>query len=305
MNVISIGGASRSGSTLLSMLLGEIDGVVAVGELRYVWSRGFLQNRLCGCGSPFRECGFWLAVVEETYGSFDRVPVQELKRLHFSTTEIWNLPELLSPIRRPAFQERLQDLATHLSLLCSAIQRVSGADTIIDSSKLPSYCYVLSRMPDVNFRLLHMVRDSRAVAYSFMRKKRKPDIYWTEAYMLRFSPMQSAIDWDLLNVAAEMLRIGRVPYGFLRYEDLVRHPRESIKEALPWLPEQATAFLDDDKLKLGTNHTVAGNPIRMSKGGLEIRPDIEWRDRMAKNHRMLVTAATWPLLLRYGYPMAG
>jgi hypothetical protein len=47
---ISIGGASRSGSTLLAALLGKTKGFMAVGELRYIWSRGYLNNELCGYG---------------------------------------------------------------------------------------------------------------------------------------------------------------------------------------------------------------------------------------------------------------
>ena len=35
--VLYIGGWGRSGSTLLSHLLGGLDGMVSVGELRYVW----------------------------------------------------------------------------------------------------------------------------------------------------------------------------------------------------------------------------------------------------------------------------
>ena len=35
-SLISVGGASRSGSTLLTLLLGEIEGSVSVGELRYI-----------------------------------------------------------------------------------------------------------------------------------------------------------------------------------------------------------------------------------------------------------------------------
>ena len=35
--VLYIGGWGRSGSTLLAHLLGGLDRMVAVGELRYVW----------------------------------------------------------------------------------------------------------------------------------------------------------------------------------------------------------------------------------------------------------------------------
>src|SRR5215210_6485081 len=115
---ISIGGASRSGSTLLSMLLDCLPGVVAVGELRYLWSRGLRQNMLCGCGMPFRECDFWRAVLRRTYGSLDATPAAELEALQASVSAFWHLPFLLAPARTPAFDRRMTRLVEHLTALC-------------------------------------------------------------------------------------------------------------------------------------------------------------------------------------------
>ena len=40
VDVVFIGGASRTGSTLLSLLLGSLPGHFAAGEMRYLWLRG-------------------------------------------------------------------------------------------------------------------------------------------------------------------------------------------------------------------------------------------------------------------------
>ena len=48
--VLVIGGWGRCGSTLLDMLLGEIDGFVSAGEVRELWLRGCVEDRPCGCG---------------------------------------------------------------------------------------------------------------------------------------------------------------------------------------------------------------------------------------------------------------
>ena len=53
------------------MLLGGLPGCTAVGELRHIWERGVLGNRLCGCGEPFHECPFWSAVGREAFGGWD------------------------------------------------------------------------------------------------------------------------------------------------------------------------------------------------------------------------------------------
>ena len=76
--VLYVGGWGRSGSTLLSHLLGRLPEMVAVGELRYVWQAGVSGNELCGCGQPFDECPFWVAVGEEAFGGWDKIDLDEV-----------------------------------------------------------------------------------------------------------------------------------------------------------------------------------------------------------------------------------
>jgi Sulfotransferase family len=300
MNVVSVGGASRSGSTLLAILLGQVEGFVAVGELRFIWSRGYSQNELCGCGKPFRECGFWRAVLEEAYGGVDKAPIEEISALHRSVANVRRLPQMLSPRRTPGFQAQLGDYIVHLERLCRAISDISGDGTIVDSSKLPSYCYLLSRLPHTDVQLLHLVRDSRAVAFSFSRRKRKPEIQDREEYMRRFSSMRSARDWNVLNLGMEMLHGSGARFDLVRYEDLVTDTSAELLRVLEYSGATIDLPMSGD-VPIPTNHTVAGNPLRFTQGTIRVRPDDEWRERMKRAQYNVVTALTWPLLIRYGY----
>jgi len=71
-DVAYIGGAGRSGSTVLALLLGKVQGFFPVGGVNSLWERGLLQNYLCGCGVHFRECPFWNEVGREA--SADGMP---------------------------------------------------------------------------------------------------------------------------------------------------------------------------------------------------------------------------------------
>jgi hypothetical protein len=42
--------------------------VAVVGELAYILERGLVENRLCSCGVPFRECPVWLEVLKQAFG---------------------------------------------------------------------------------------------------------------------------------------------------------------------------------------------------------------------------------------------
>ena len=78
-SVVFIARPGRSGSTLLDMLLGQIEGFCSTGELRFIWKRGFRQNLLCGSGKPFRECEFWAEVVTTAFGGYENVDYEPLE----------------------------------------------------------------------------------------------------------------------------------------------------------------------------------------------------------------------------------
>jgi hypothetical protein len=62
---------------------------------------------------------------------------------------------------------------------------------------------------------------------------------------------------------------------------------------LPWI--------DDRALDLRATHSMAGNPDRIATGPVELRLDARWAGGMRRADCRLVTALTWPFLLRYGY----
>jgi len=63
IKVLYITGWGRSGSTILDNIMGQIDGFFSVGELRYIWDRNLIENRLCGCGVPLEECPIWSQIL--------------------------------------------------------------------------------------------------------------------------------------------------------------------------------------------------------------------------------------------------
>ena len=68
VRVLYVGGTGRSGSTVVANALGGLDDAVSVGEVRFLWERGIVQNRLCSCGEPFATCPFWNEVLQVAFG---------------------------------------------------------------------------------------------------------------------------------------------------------------------------------------------------------------------------------------------
>lgn len=305
LKIIFIGGAARSGSTLLDRVLGEVEGFFSLGELALVWQEGFVKNMLCGCGKPFKSCNFWTAVVEEAFGGFDKVNPEYIVKLQCSVARTRYIPQLVFPaLRSPKFQSMLSEYSDILGRLYRAAQRVSGSKVLVDSSKAPPHGFVLREIQDINLRVVHLIRDSRAVAYSRQRKKMNPAVHWKKAYMGRSSILRSCMDWNLSNLFMQVLYTSTPQYtAVVRYEDLVDKPRETVLKLLKELELDSSdvRFISGNTVELGVAHTASGNPMRFKQGQIEIHPDVEWKQKMPVLKRLIVTALTWPLLLKYGY----
>jgi hypothetical protein len=181
----------------------------------------------------------------------------------------------------------------------------------VDSSKVAAYGYILGNLPGIELYVVHLIRDPRATAYSWQRQKARPDVRSDDSgpqYMERRGPLVCSMDWSTANLASERLW-RRYPrrYMRMRYEDFVANPRLHIQRILDLVEDgdRDLAFVNGHRAKLEIDHTFSGNPNRVQTGWVTLRGDDEWRKALRQSHRGLVTALTWPLLLRYGYPLFG
>jgi len=305
VKVIYIGGLGRSGSTLLDLMLGQIPGFFSSGEIRDLWQRGLRENRLCGCGLPFRDCPFWTEVGREAFGGWERVDVREALSLSGAVDRHGLVPLILAPRVNPGFGRKLARYSGILSRLYRAIHEVGGTRVIVDSSKTPSTAYLLKRVDGVDLRAVHLIRDSRGVAYSWTREVVRPDVVGRTEYMRRFGPARVGFRWVTRNLLMEGLPRAGIPTVRVSYESLVDRPRQELQRVLAVSGEDVGAsdldFIADHSVHLRPNHTVMGNPLRMHRGTLRLFLDDEWKSSMSGPRRALVTALTWPLLRRYGY----
>jgi hypothetical protein len=294
-----IAGTGRSGSTLLARMLGQLAGVVCVGEVRQIWRRGFLEDWTCGCGRPFSRCPFWTAVVAEAFG--DGVDAAGLARAEHQATRVRRLPRQLLG-RRPGDGGGAPVLTDALARLYRAVQSVSGARVIIDSSKNPLYAGLLARVPGLELRMVHLTRDPRGAAYSWSRAKAAADRP-TEGGMDVMGAAKSSALWTLWNTAAE--RGGRHgPYLRVRYEDLVADPDPTVAGIATVLGiDPAPDLVAEGAVELGVSHTVSGNADRLGVGTVVLRPDVAWRQALPRSDAAVVTALTAPRLRHFGYPL--
>jgi Sulfotransferase family len=301
LKLLYIAGAGRSGSTLLDGVLGQLDGFFAAGELRYLWERGLQESRLCGCGVAVRDCPTWRAVLASAFGP--GVDANAAARLQRKATRVRCAPAMILSGRLG--RRRSGRLGAVLGPLYQAIQESTGCRVLVDSSKLPSYGALLEALPGVELYVLHLVRDPRATAWSWLRRKRLTDTP-APRLMQRQPPGKSAAMWMVWNLTTALLWSGGPRYLRLRYEDLVRRPEAAVRRIAELVGESPAAlpFPVPGRVALAPTHSVAGNPGRLDTGEVALRLDDEWSSRLRPRHKLLVTLATWPLLLHYRYRVA-
>ena len=305
VKVLYIAGFGRSGSTILANTLGQVEGFFSGGELNFIWKHALIENRLCGCGKPSGECEFWGPVFDGEFGGQSEALAREMMRLQHAGARTRHIPLMLTEGGKQKIRARLGKFLDNTGRLYRAIQSVSGSRVIVDTSKEPAYGYALGMVPGVDLRVLHLVRDPRAAAYSWAKKKRQPDSAERE-FMHQKTPTQSAVLWDAWNAAIEALwRQMPARYLRLRYEDFIADPRRSFEEILKLTGEEDAQLplVGERDVKLGISHTVSGNPNRFDTGAVELRQDRAWQKKMQPRDKALVTTLTLPLLKRYGYPL--
>ncbi len=305
MKIVYIAGHGRNGGTLVDRVLGQYRGFVSLGEFKFVWLKGLLNNELCNCGAAFRDCPFWTDVMKEAFGAAGPPDPREVIDLYRRVDRSRHIP-LLALGRAPAsYRRRTVRYRDILERLHLAVATVSNARVMINSSKFSGYGMVLASIPSVELFVLHLVRDSRAAAFSWSKQIRKPEDAAGNSYMRRYNPARSALQWFHRNASAELLASPAQAYRLLRYEDFATRPAAVAGSLLSWLGEEdlGSPFVDDSCVELDAGHTQSGNPSRFRTGKIDIRLDDEWRQRMPFRDGAAVTALTWPLLLRYGYPL--
>lgn len=295
--VLFIAGAGRSGSTLLERVLGQVKGAFAAGELYWIWSRAW-RSMICECGQPSQECEFWRAVLFEALGPKHEAVRTQVGRLSSRVLRHRFAPLIAVSRRRAEYME----ISTRVAALYRGIRAVSGASTVVDSTKSGYWGLVISAAGEVDLRVVHLVRDPRAYAYSWTRPRGLPHL--PSSTMSVRSTTRSLAMWLMLNTEAELLkcRLSQKTV-LLLYEDFVGDPVTLTTRIVAFAGLDSAGvpalFAGRTLINDGAGHAIAGNPMRAARGPLHIAPDDEWRSGTSRGARLLASVFAEPLWHHY------
>jgi hypothetical protein len=292
MKVLYIAGWMRSGTTLLTAILGMQRGALAIGELSGFWAAAAVDE-YCSCGKRISICPVWAPALEEVRrnSGLERSAFRRLAGMYSSEIRTRRAPTLIKAIRaQDAGSDAIRELADVNRTLVEAARAAAGATFVIDSSKRlsPALHDRLAFGSDLN--VIHMIRDARGVAASEARTRsvRSGD---PDGRPPGRSVERSVLTWCLANVSVLATKRFAASYNAVPYERLVEQPArviEELGEALdlqfdwscyPNFPERV--------------HIAVGNPIRSSPGPLIA--DDRWRQELSPITAEAIRLTTEPL----------
>lgn len=294
---------SFSGSTLLSFLLGAHPEIATVGEMFI--ARGIdPETYVCSCGERIAECPFWRRVSLEMAARGIPFDVRR-NQASFSANGIGPVSHrLLAAEPRGTLLEAARGAALALipgakreldrrlrvnEALAEVITEIRGARAFVDASKRPGRLLHLRRSPSLDLRVIHLIRDGRAVTRSSMRN-------------LGRSAEEGARSWAAALQGAERVRrlFPEERWLTLRHEDLCREPGAGLDRVLRFVGVTPEGRIPGFR---SADHHIIGNRMRLSPTS-EVRLDERWRTEMAAEEIRTVERIAGEALERYGYARA-
>jgi hypothetical protein len=268
-------GSGHTGSTLLALFMDTHPQIVSVGEtaIKPGLRSGSEQLHRCSCGHPISECRFWQTVFEAVGRTGHELNASNWSNDYRYESRILHLMLSRYSSIRPA--RALQDIAggllpfhrarvrrtneVNVAFIRSVLQ-IAGADVFFDTSKAPMRLWHLLRVPELDVRVVLLVRDVRGFCSSAKRRGQ--------------SVKEAASAWNnrhrvLADIAA---RLPDERVTWLRYEDLCVDPSRRLKELQRFLQVDEQ---EPPEFILSRDHHVLGNRIRRD-GAIRIRPADDW-----------------------------
>ncbi len=253
-------GSGHCGSTLLDLILDSHSQIVGVGELD-----NFEKTHNCTCGREFNSCELWGKVLR--YINLKNLKVRRSKKnflLNKKEVSVKNSDEL----------DGLKNIDGWLKInekIYNKILETSNTRVMADSSKSADRAEILGKSENIEPIIVHLVRDGKAVTWSYIKKYKK-----ALPYMWK---------WFASNIKTEIVkRRNNFKYIFVRYEDLTRKPEQVIKKILTEIDlEYEPEMLD---FRNFIHHQIGGNRMRFKKDS-KIKEDIEWKQKMPRKYKIL------------------
>jgi len=307
----------RSGSTVLDNLLSNHPSTETVGELQYLSNHinktgiGVSYGWICTCGQSLDECRVWSRVKEifekETGRAFSDATTEvdkscRSKSFHYLMLLATLIP--ISSVRRRLInaaydQRKLEAIGRDCFLLLDIFSRITGAEIVIDSSKRADQLQALikTKPANVDLKVIHIVRDGRAVVYSKMKRAEQ-----YKKYGASFGMISAVRGWCYSNAKILNVQCYFQPKDVVtvRYEDLCGNREATMKK----ICKSLGISFEERMLCLSSKnkHNIAGTSHRFTwNAETPIKLDERWKSGITGLQMIIYYAIASYWHKRFGY----
>lgn len=253
--VIYIMGTARSGSTILSLLLGTDKKVCIAGELTNIDKDGFIANKECSCGRHTEDCNFW-GEIKNSLNSGHR-NFKDAAKINKAVD--WHdgfLKQVFSIIGK----KRKKNYKENTLKLFSALKKGSECPVIVDSSKYAGRAMAIERFAGVEVWVICLTRSPSGLLHSFQKPNKVEQTPKTPLSVLLYY-------WITLVSFRTVSFFLKNKIFYLSYEQLLEEPISTLKKIEGWsgidLKESIRKVNKHEAFEVG--HLVTANRLRKQK----------------------------------------
>jgi Sulfotransferase family len=278
--VLYIASSSFSGSTLLSFLLNSHTRITTVGEMEG-WKNANPESFRCSCGKVLKVCPFFHRIADAF--SSARLPFHMPNdfgtgyRLLDNTRLNRYLTEALPWIRSSAVERVRDGIVRRLPPFAGRIRRndqanelfirtaltLAGAEVFVNADKTPFRLRYLRRIPELDLRVLHLLRDPHGVVLTFMENRG-----WDGGLGMRVWIREQR---DILRILGEQPAALRV-----YYEDLCDDTNAELTRIHKFAGVNPEPFAGDFRT---AEHHILGNSMRLDRVGTIVKSE-RWKSKL-------------------------
>ncbi|MDN2662789.1 sulfotransferase [Psychromonas sp. 14N.309.X.WAT.B.A12] len=318
--LVYLAAASHSGSTMTAMLLGAHPDLCSVGELKAV-NLGDKNSYLCSCKTLVGECGFWQGVTQKMADKGHDFCISEAGT-DIRTGATPYVLRLLKPLVRSPLMELVRDTL----LCCSPVWRKSlpllqkrnadyarsiseqaGVDIVVDSSKIGIRLKYLLKNPDLDVKVIWVVRDGRGVSLAYKNPSEFADAKNPKLRGGGAGKTQEqgrgievgAHEWVRCNQEAEAVLATMPKNNWIRvhYEDICNNTEQTLDTLFEFIGvDPAKKRLDFKTVE----HHVVGNGMRLDDSEV-IQLDDRWKTLLSEGELQTYYQVTGDYHRHLGY----
>ena len=309
INLIYIASIGHSGSTLMESILGAHSQMATCGEI-HMWPHEIAQKGVmpCSCGKSILECEFWVKMHQAVNPLQQPQPQIHFFREEFNAGHTLRLERLKDFSNKKISSQTLEKIEVYgqnnyevFKTFLNLMQEMLGSELkwAIDASKDPYRLLWLTRSNLFNIKVLHVVKNPRAFAYSMI--KRLPNNEINLFHKRIYETARQSLKWSIENHLISQVAKNHLDpqdYFLVNYEELAAQPRATFKK----ICEVIECDFEEEainKFREGNIHTIAGNPMRYRSGGIVL--DEKWKNALPNSSRRVAEIMTWINSSQYGY----